>query len=260
MKDDGFRFDFSHSKPLSLKETHEIEVAVNEMITQNHKTTVELCTKDEAQNKGAMALFGEKYGDNVRVVSAGKSIELCGGIHTKSTGDIGFFKIIAQGAVASGIRRIEAITGIKAVKHAQSFEEEISNIKTKFKTSSSVMELVQNKDDELKSLKQQMQELSLKVAIQSQNYTNGKFVVKILENSIADLRQVANLMQGNCKVVFNRKGETFGFCLVAEADAKNLAIELQNYLELEMKYGGNDQFISGGGNGVISKEKFQSIV
>jgi len=120
---DRFRFDISHPKPISADEASAVEAEVNEMIRQNDAVTTRLMTPDEAIAAGAMALFGEKYGDEVRVLSMGKlddgkdySVELCGGTHVKRTGDIALFKIVNEGAVAAGVRRIEALTG-EAARH-----------------------------------------------------------------------------------------------------------------------------------------------
>ena len=115
--DDRLRFDISHPKPIDMADLSEIEQAVNAQIRFNNEVTTRLMTPEEAVNAGALALFGEKYGDEVRVVSMGTdgnqaySTELCGGTHVRRTGDIGYFKVLAEGAVASGVRRIEAVTG-----------------------------------------------------------------------------------------------------------------------------------------------------
>jgi len=114
------RFDFSHDKALTAEEMREIERLVNEQIRTNNAVEARLMKYDEAIQAGAMALFGEKYGDEVRVIGMGAfSTELCGGTHVKRTGDIGFFKIVAQSAVAAGIRRIEAVTGEGALEYVQ---------------------------------------------------------------------------------------------------------------------------------------------
>ncbi len=116
---DRFRFDFSHPKPLSTEDIAAIETEVNAEIRANEPVTTGLMSPDEAVEAGALALFGEKYGDEVRVLSMGRrsddgrnySVELCGGTHVKATGDIGIFRIVSESAVSSGVRRIEALTG-----------------------------------------------------------------------------------------------------------------------------------------------------
>ena len=118
--EDRLRFDISHPKPMSDAELAEVERAVNDQIRENGEVSTRLMTPDEAIEAGALALFGEKYGDEVRVVSMGTdgnqiySTELCGGTHVRRTGDIGYFKFIAESAVAAGVRRIEAVTGAAA--------------------------------------------------------------------------------------------------------------------------------------------------
>jgi len=117
--DDRFRFDFSHPKPLSAEDIAAIEAEVNAQIRVNEPVSTRLMSPDDAVEAGALALFGEKYGDEVRVLAMGDkqdggrsySVELCGGTHVKATGDIGVFRIVSEGAVSSGVRRIEALTG-----------------------------------------------------------------------------------------------------------------------------------------------------
>lgn len=118
---DKLRFDFSHFRQVTPEEIKTVEEKVNELIMQNIASVVHDNTPmEEALSMGAMALFGEKYGENVRVVSFGDSVELCGGTHVDHTSRIGLFKIISEGAVAAGVRRIEAITG----RHAFSYISE----------------------------------------------------------------------------------------------------------------------------------------
>jgi alanyl-tRNA synthetase len=131
--EERLRFDVSYPKPITYDELSEVEYAVNRQISANTKVTTRLLTPDEAIEMGALALFGEKYGDQVRVVHMGDdgnqiySNELCGGTHVNRTGDIGFFKIISEGAVAAGIRRIEAVTGMVAEAHLQNIQMILNN-------------------------------------------------------------------------------------------------------------------------------------
>ncbi|WP_035055185.1 alanine--tRNA ligase [Andreprevotia chitinilytica] len=120
------RFDFSHPKPVTSEELAKIEAMVNHVVMQNYAVDVGLMSYDDAIKAGAMALFGEKYGDEVRVLKMGDfSTELCGGTHVHRTGDIGFFKIVAEGGVAAGVRRVEAVTGEGALAVVQAQEAEL---------------------------------------------------------------------------------------------------------------------------------------
>lgn len=126
---DRLRFDFSHYDSVAAEQIREIEDLVNDVIRQNVAAATDEMTYDEAIQSGAMALFGEKYGDKVRVLKLGDfSIELCGGTHVDRTGDIGVFKITSEGGVASGIRRIEAVTGKGAMKWIGSNQQILSNV------------------------------------------------------------------------------------------------------------------------------------
>ena len=120
------RFDFSHSKPLTQDEISKIESIVNKEALNNLEVKTELMKLDDAMKSGAMALFGEKYDDDVRVLTMGEnsySVELCGGTHVERTGDIGFFIITNQSSVASGIRRIEAVAGMKSLEHIKQIRD-----------------------------------------------------------------------------------------------------------------------------------------
>src|SRR5256714_9233458 len=122
------RFDFAHNAPLTDEQIRRIEAIVNAEILANTPTTARVMPIDEARKHGAMMLFGEKYGDEVRVLDIGTSRELCGGTHVTRTGDIGFFKVLTEGGVASGIRRIEATTGRGALEHVQQQEAHLARV------------------------------------------------------------------------------------------------------------------------------------
>jgi alanyl-tRNA synthetase len=151
---DRLRFDFQHNKALSREEIEEIERLVNEWIMANSKRDEALMAYDEAIEKGAMALFGEKYDSKVRVIKFGDSVELCGGTHVESTGDIGMFLIASEAAIAKGVRRIEAVTGTEALKLAQERQRLVKDVSEFLNTGSeSVME-------RLKDMRQKMKELT----------------------------------------------------------------------------------------------------
>ena len=129
------RFDFAHNAPMTAEEIREVEFLVNAEILANAAATAKVMALDDAQKTGAMMLFGEKYGDTVRVLSIGSSKELCGGTHVKATGDIGLFKIVAESGVAAGIRRVEAVTGDNALAYLQSLETTVQGAAMTLKTS-----------------------------------------------------------------------------------------------------------------------------
>jgi alanyl-tRNA synthetase len=122
------RFDFSHNEPMSDEQIQRVEALVNAEVLRNEATTARIMKFDEAVRTGAMAFFGDKYGDEVRVLDIGSSRELCGGTHVKRTGDIGFFKVLSEGGIAAGVRRIEATTGEGALEWAQKLERDISGL------------------------------------------------------------------------------------------------------------------------------------
>ena len=122
------RFDFAHNAPVTDAQIRQIETLVNAEILANAATQARVMDIESAQKTGAMMLFGEKYGETVRVLDIGSSRELCGGTHVQRTGDIGLFSIVAEGGVAAGVRRIEAVTGMNALKYVQDMEETLGGV------------------------------------------------------------------------------------------------------------------------------------
>jgi len=122
------RFDFAHNAPMSDAEIRKVEALVNAEILANAAASAKVMALDDAQKTGAMMLFGEKYGDSVRVLEIGSSKELCGGTHVQRTGDIGLFKIVAEGGVAAGVRRVEAVTGDNALAYLQQLEATVNGV------------------------------------------------------------------------------------------------------------------------------------
>lgn len=169
---DVLRFDFANDQPVTFEQLQEIERLVNAEVIANTPVTTELLDIESAKAKGAMMLFGEKYGDEVRVLSMGSvieeknfSIELCGGIHVKRTGDIGLFKITSEGGVAAGVRRIEAVTGTKAIEVTQKVDRDINTINGLLKAQKDqTLEKVEAIVDTASSLQKQIEQLNQKLA------------------------------------------------------------------------------------------------
>ncbi|MCH7389356.1 alanine--tRNA ligase [Acinetobacter dispersus] len=169
---DILRFDFANDQPVSFEQLQQIERLVNAEVIANSPVTTELLDIESAKAKGAMMLFGEKYGEEVRVLSMGSiieeknfSIELCGGIHVKRTGDIGLFKITSEGGVAAGVRRIEAVTGTKALEVVQKAETDIQIINGLLKAQKDqTVEKVEAIVETASSLQKQIEQLNQKLA------------------------------------------------------------------------------------------------
>ena len=199
---DYFRFDFSHFEKLSDEQIDRVEKRVNELIRQNNP----LCEKrdgtmEEANKMGAMALFGEKYGDKVRIVKFGESVELCGGCHTSATGNIGFFKIVSESAIAAGIRRIEAKTGLEAENAVDVMEHALRSAKALFNNApdlaAAIGKLIAENDAFKKEIEAVAKEkaASLKqILVDSAKDINGVRVVVVRTDSDPNLLRNAAFM------------------------------------------------------------------
>jgi alanyl-tRNA synthetase len=162
---DKTRFDFAHTQPMSAEEIREVEEIVNREILANAASESRVLPIEEAQKSGAMMLFGEKYGDEVRVVSIGSSKELCGGTHVARSGDIGLFKVLAEAGVAAGVRRIEAVTGNNALRYVQEQERRVHGISALLKTQpDEIAERVAGILDNVRSLEKEVARLKSKLA------------------------------------------------------------------------------------------------
>jgi alanyl-tRNA synthetase len=158
------RFDFAHNAPVTDAQVAQIEALVNAEILANAATQARVLPIEEAQKTGAMMLFGEKYGDEVRVLDIGSSRELCGGTHVQRTGDIGLFKVVAEGGVAAGIRRVEAVTGVNALAYLQQLEGSVNGLAATLKATpaevpgrvASVLEHVRALEKEVEALKSKL--------------------------------------------------------------------------------------------------------
>ncbi len=160
------RFDFSHFEPLTNEQIEKIEQRVNEVIQANYTVTKEEMTQEQAKQKGALAFFGEKYGERVRIVTIGPySMEFCGGTHLNASGEIGCFKITGESSVASGVRRIEAVTGMGALREFQNFEKILEEASAVFKaTPQELVERAQKLSEENKKLQKEISQLKGKLA------------------------------------------------------------------------------------------------
>lgn len=166
------RFDFSYDGSISAEELTQVERLVNEQIQKNTTVSIEHMDIDSAMKKGAMALFGEKYGETVRVLTMGEkadktpfSIELCGGIHVLRTGDIGMFKITSESGIAAGVRRIEALTGMGALRYIQAGERTLATLANNLKAKrNEILPRITSQSEKQRELEKQLEQLSQKLA------------------------------------------------------------------------------------------------
>jgi alanyl-tRNA synthetase len=159
------RFDFSHNEPMTDQQIRRVETIVNAEVLANSATSARIMKHDAALKAGALAFFGDKYGDEVRVLEIGSSRELCGGTHVARTGDIGFFKVISEGGIAAGVRRIEATTGEGALAFVQGQESKLNEAAAALKTPpQEVAQKVVQILDSVKTLEKELARLKSKLA------------------------------------------------------------------------------------------------
>ncbi len=162
---DKTRFDFTHTAAMTPEQIAQVEQLVNAEILANAATSAKVMSLDDAQKTGAMMLFGEKYGESVRVLEIGSSKELCGGTHVQRTGDIGIFKILSESGVAAGIRRVEAITGDRALTYLQKLDTQINQLAASLKaTPSDLAQRITQLQDHARSLENELERLGSKLA------------------------------------------------------------------------------------------------
>lgn len=201
------RFDISHPQAVTAEEIAEVERRVNEAILANVAVNAAIMSMEDAQKTGAMMLFGEKYGDEVRVLQMGGfSTELCGGTHVSRTGDIGLFKIISEGGIAAGVRRIEAITGLNALKWAQDQERLLKEIiaETKAQTEKDVLAKIQSGAAHAKALEKELAKAKAELAVHAgakllddaKDLGAAKLVAAQIEADAAALREIVTDLTG----------------------------------------------------------------
>jgi len=266
---DKLRFDFSHFEAVTADELQEIERQVNEQILQNTPVDIDITDMETAQTKGAMALFGEKYGDVVRVLSMGEdrySVELCGGTHVSRTGDIGLFRITSESGISSGVRRIEAVTGFGALEWLDDTEKTLRETAKLVKgTRDSVVSKVQQTLERNRQLEKEVDALKAKLASSAGNDLASSAV------EVAGLKVVAAEMEGADRKAMmetadqlkNKLGE--GVVVLATVDGDKVVLvagvtksatnrikagDLMKHLaaEVDGKGGGRPDMAQGGGN------------
>ena len=269
------RFDFSHTKPLTKEEITKIEDIVNKEALKNLEVKTELMKLDDALKSGAMALFGEKYDDDVRVLTMGEnsySVELCGGTHVNRTGDIGFFVITNQSSVASGIRRIEALAGSKSIEHVKKLRDVNLSLQNSLNVSADeLQEKVNSLIEENKKLKKSSKSKSAKKSVISSEmheFGDWKLIVEQVDvEDTKDLRSLAdeqkNTNEKLCVVIFTESSNKIALVcgvtknLTESLSAKEVVSELSN--QINGKGGGRSDFAQGAGESDNIKDFVTSI-
>ena len=266
------RFDFTHYQPMTETELTEIEDLVNRYILENQPVNTNIMAVEEAMRSGAMALFGEKYGSDVRVLSIGEgtfSKELCGGTHVKATGDIGSFKITSDEAIASGVRRIRAITGFDAFERFREDERLIDRTLGALKTQrDNLPNAIERLQDELKRTRKEIEDLKLKIATgaigsasangdEAKDIAGVKVIGKIVEGLDANgTRQLSDTLLARLKsgiVVLGRRDEGKVSIIVRVSDDLTDKVKAGNVIReiapiVGGRGGGKPDMAEGGGS------------
>ena len=262
---DKTRFDFSHNAPVTQEQIAQVEAIVNREILQNHETRAQHMSFDDAVKHGAMALFGEKYGDEVRVLDIGSSKELCGGVHVGRTGDIGLFKITTEAGVAAGIRRLEAVTGEGALALVQNLNRRLQEAAGALKTNPDELTTrICQVQDQVKALEKELAALKSKLAagqgdelVTKAIDVNGiKVLAATLEGAdVATLRETMDKLKDKLKTaaivlasVTDGKVSLIAG-VTADATSKVKAGELVNFVAQQVggKGGGRPDMAQAGG-------------
>jgi len=260
------RFDFSHNEPMNDAQVRQVEALVNHEVRRNVEVSVRVMKYDDAIKAGAMALFGEKYGDEVRVVGMGEfSTELCGGTHVRRTGDIGFFKIVSESGVAAGIRRVEAVTADGALAWVQEQEAELGFLTGALHaTAADRVQKVAAMRDQLKSLERELARLKSKMAssqgddlaLQAVEVKGVKVLAVALEGADAKaLRETLDKLKDKLKsaavVLASTEGGKVSLIagITSDLTAKVKAGELVNFVAQQVggKGGGRADMAQAGG-------------
>ncbi len=260
------RFDFTHHAPMTSAEIRRIEDIVNNEILENTATSGKVMSLEDAQKTGAMMLFGEKYGDEVRVLEIGSSRELCGGTHVSRTGDIGSLKIVSEGGVAAGIRRVEAVTGKHALHFLQSLEDKINEAASLLKTHpGDVVNRVAQMQESLRLAERELDKVNSKLAasqgdelaIQAIDVNGLKVLAARLDGADAQaLRETMDALKAKLKtaaiVLASVQGDKVSLIAGVTADAiqKVKAGDLVNFVAQQVggKGGGKPEMAMAGGN------------
>ena len=259
------RFDFTHNAPISAAEIRRIEDIVNAEILANAATSAKVMSLDDAQKTGAMMLFGEKYGEEVRVLEIGSSKELCGGTHVQRTGDIGSLKIVSESGVAAGIRRVEAVTGSNALHFLQGLEDRVNEAAAILKTHpGDLVNRVTQLQDSLRQAERELEKVNSKfaasqgdeLASQAIDVNGIKVLAARLDGADAQvLRETMDALKAKLKtaaiVLASVQGDKVSLIAGVTADtiAKVKAGDLVNFVALQVggKGGGKPEMAMAGG-------------